>query len=76
MDAPLDCDGIRSLTRGQSGALPPVLHRIEVDDSDLNIPEARFFHYVQYVVRGEAEDRRKNNCGHRQFIPTFDGHPV
>ncbi len=70
---PQDCDGVRSLTSGQAGALGPVAHRMQVNDSDLNVTGYTFWYQSQYNIRGEPEANRNNNVGSRQANFTWTG---
>jgi hypothetical protein len=71
--APFNCDGNRSLSQGQAGALGSVGHRVRVRDADFNVPGAQFFAQAQYTTQGEAETLRNNNTGYRQFNATWNG---
>ncbi|MFT5079879.1 MAG: hypothetical protein ACI84E_000529 [Planctomycetota bacterium] len=67
------CDDVRSLSQSQVAALGPVGTRVNVLDADLNVPGADFFYQGFYTVRGEAENLRRDNLGHRQFTPSWNG---
>lgn len=71
--APNDCDGRRSLTETQVGALDPVTHRMEIADDDLLPAGAAFYAQSHYVVPGEAEALRADNTGWRRMVPSWNG---
>jgi hypothetical protein len=70
---PKDCDGVRSLTRDMVNKMGPVLHRINVSDADLDVDGAAYYIWGQYLIRGEADDRRDDNGVSRDFSPTWSG---
>lgn len=68
-----DCDGLRSYSTQQSNSLGPIGFRVAVQDSDLDKSgDARFFYQSLYVVSTEAEVKRGDNMGHREFDFTVD----
>lgn len=70
---PQNMDGIRSLTQAMANALDPVTHRIEVDDADLAIPDAKYVYGAYVVVVGEFESVRTDNMITRVTRPTWSG---
>ncbi|HED64731.1 MAG TPA: hypothetical protein ENJ09_04150 [Planctomycetes bacterium] len=71
--APANCDNKKSLNQQMVRAMGPVLHRVTVDDAELDEPSARFFVQSQYVVAKEAEALRSDNLGSRRIVPNWDG---
>jgi hypothetical protein len=69
---PFDCDGQRSFSTAQAGALGQLGHRVIVNDAELSFADAAFYYASHYVVPGEPEVARSNNSGHRGFQPMFD----
>jgi hypothetical protein len=76
VSAPQDCDGVRSLTQGMANALGPIGHSLQIDDDELEIPGAKYFHQGTYVVRGMAESTRDDDLGWRTFEPTWNAGTV
>jgi hypothetical protein len=70
---PFDCDGARSLSLGQVSTMSATTNRIRIQDEDLNVAGASFFYQGFYTIRGEPESDRRNNIGHRQFTPSWNG---
>ena len=72
--APLDCDGVRSLSNAQATALGPVGHRVRVLDAEFENPDnTKLAHQAYYVIRAEFENARANNIGWRTFNASWNG---
>jgi hypothetical protein len=71
--APLNTDGVRSLT-STSGGFPtdPVKNRVTLREQDLLTP-GRLLYCCHIVVRGEDGDLHWNNLGHREVTATWNG---
>lgn len=69
---PQNCDGLRSFTRSQAGALGVVHSRVQVHDEDLLLGGKLCFQ-GHYVVEGLPEPGRDNSLGSRTFVPTWNG---
>jgi hypothetical protein len=54
-------------------AMGPVRHRINVSDADLDVDGAAYYIWGQYLIRGEADERRDDNGVSRDFTPTWSG---
>lgn len=63
---PVDC--IRS---NDGSGLSGVAHRLEVRESDLLVPGARYFYEGVYWVMDDVD--RPNNYGWRECVPTWNG---
>lgn len=70
--APLGCDGQRSFTRSQAGALGVVHSRVQVRDEDL-LAGGKFCFQGHYVVEGLPDAGRDNSLGSRTFVPSWNG---
>jgi hypothetical protein len=71
--APLNNDGIRSLTGSMASALGPVAHRMVIADQDFLKPNSTFFYSAQYVIDSEFESVRGDNLGWRRFTAAWSG---
>lgn len=69
---PFDCDGARSFSSAQAGALGQLGNLVIINDAELSFVGASYFYASHYVVPGEPEAARGNNTAHRGFQPIFD----
>lgn len=73
VNPPQNTDGNRSLTQTMVNAMDPVRHRLEVNDADLAVANARYYYGAHVVVVGELDAVRDDDLISRRTTPTWSG---